>query len=208
MWSDLLLFPPCNYCSVQQHKQNIWDWLTHVPLWHDIYDLRVMSQDPLLPLKLLTGEKRCKATSSACHESPNDTFNIIQNLNIQCFRFRSSDLLKSVTINRSGEEGRRTWREKKRNSCFLLAVTPPPLNLLCVRVRVRLHVRRDGRRQMACHPVLCSLGDADMFPHQLLFRRAALTREVPGDEHGGQDGALRIKNNILVSNVEVITHVP
>lgn len=63
---------------------------------------------------------------------------------------------------------------------------------------------------MACHPVLlCSLGAADMFPHQLLFRRAALTREVPGDEHGGQDGALRIKKkHILVSNVEVITHAP
>lgn len=72
-------------------------------------------------------------------------------------------------------------------------MTPPPLNLLCVRVRARLHVRGDGRRQMACHPVLlCSLGAADLFPHQLLFRRAALTREVPGDEHGGQDGALRI----------------
>lgn len=45
---------------------------------------------------------------------------------------------------------------------------------------------------MACHPVLrLSAGAADTFPHQLLFRRAALTREVPGDEHGGQDGALR-----------------
>lgn len=49
---------------------------------------------------------------------------------------------------------------------------------------------------MACHPVLlCSLGAADMFPQQLLFFRAALTREVPGDQHGGQDGALQIKKD-------------
>lgn len=49
---------------------------------------------------------------------------------------------------------------------------------------------------MACHPVLlCSLGAADMFPQQLLFCRAALTRKVPGDEHGGQDGALQIKKD-------------
>lgn len=34
---------------------------------------------------------------------------------------------------------------------------------------------------------------ADMFPRVSSFQRAALTREVPGDEHGGQNGSLRMK---------------
>lgn len=39
-----------------------------------------------------------------------------------------------------------------------LAASPPPLSLLCVGARARLHARSHSGRQMACHPVLlCSL---------------------------------------------------
>jgi len=93
----------------------------------------------------------------------------------------------------SETEATKAQTPRKRSLlCFLLTLTLPPINLLCVCVCVCVCVRRDGRRQMGCHPVLPSspAQGADMFPRLSSSQQAALTREVPGDEHGGQNGAL------------------
>lgn len=199
----------CNnifYCLIQIKLQLQAEKKTcsvSAPAWHDSSSYTYKNNDNNSP-------------SSICPEMPSLKWKMIKIW--KRFSVSAQNLLKSssTVIIRQGSEQpdlqsrrrrRRNLPETNKLPGFLLAVTPPPLNLLCARVRARLHVRRDGRRQMACHPVLlCSLRAADMFPHHLLFCRVALTREVPGDEHGGQDGALQIQTHIqnqTTSNQEI-----
>ncbi len=96
----------------------------------------------------------------------------------------------------------RWWIRRHENDTVISAAAFPacsntaayqPAVCVCVCLCVCVYVWRDGRRQMACHPVLLSspAQGADMFPPLSSFQQDALTREVPGDEHGGQNGALR-----------------